>query len=1057
MQIPRTARPAAALSLTAAVVLALAACSTADEPAPDEAAGRKLFDAQVSGLLKQNCVKCHGGDKTEGEFDLTSRDSLLRGGEHGAAIVAGNAQGSLLFRLVNHAEEPHMPDEADKLPETAIAAIGRWIDAGAPYSNSLVETSGLPVGKRVITAADHEFWSFRPLASPQPPACRNESWCRTPIDRFIEHRLEAAGIAPNDECGRRQWIRRASFDLIGLPPKPEEVAAFLADTAPDAYDKVIDRLLASPHYGERWGRHWLDLARFAESHGYEHDYDRPFAFHYRDFVIRALNADMPFDQFAQWQIAGDEIEPDNPLALMATGFLGAGMHATQITANQVEKERYDELDDMAATVGTAMLGLTVGCARCHDHKFDPIPQADYYRLISTFTTTVRCEVDVDLDVEATRQRREQFEREHAPYADALTRYEREQLAPGFAAWLAAGGQLPTPRWLVLESQSLKSEAGATFTPQSDGSYLAGGNNGRRDQYTFVTTTNLTGITAIRLDALADPSMVKGGPGRADNGNFALSDLRLTVTAPDGQPEPVKFAAAQATFEQLPDLKVANVIDDNKTSAWAVDPQFGRDQSAVFELDTPIGDAAGRTLTFTLSFANNTGHNIGRLRLAATTDPRPVPLDGELGPLVLSAARRALATPADKRTDADQAALRAAYATTDPQWRELAQAEREHARQAPQPNLAKVMVTTEGLPPIRNHSQGADFLEKTYYLKRGDLAQKVAEAPPGFLQVLSTSPDGEKHWQQTPPANWRTSYRRRSLAGWITDPQQGAGHLLARVIVNRLWQHHIGRGIVATPSDFGARRTAYASGAARLAGRRIDSRRLAAQTDPQADHAERRLPRKPRLRRAPRRGRPRQQALLAPPAHPARGRSPAQRALGGQRHPGRNHVRLGHTRRIAAPPEHLFHRQAQSTNAADGAVRCSRTALGRRRPALDDRGSASSGLDEQRPRARIFPGAGQSDRRGLERSGRPRAQRLCPSPAPRARRRRTGRQPGVLAGPGGVVHRAGQTRRRAIGPGRFLPGPADLERVRLRGITHNPPGRKCPVANDRAEPVRSVRR
>ena len=483
MQIPRTATIVFARALGAAV-LAFSAMAFAAEPAADEAArsaaGLKLFDAQVSALLKQHCVKCHGGDKTEAEFDLTSRDALLRGGEHGATIVPGNAQASLLYKLITHSEEPNMPDESPKLPDDAIAAIGQWIDAVAPYSSTLAEVTGLPVGKRLITNEDRKFWSFRPLAQPQPPACRNDAWCRTPIDRFVLQALETAGIAPNGECGRRQWIRRAYFDLIGLPPSPEEVAAFLADKSPAAFDKVIDHLLSSPHYGERWGRHWLDLARFAESHGYEHDYDRPFAYHYRDFVIRAFNADMPFDQFVGWQIAGDELAPDNPLALMATGFLGAGMHATQITANQVEKERYDELDDMAATVGTAMLGLTVGCARCHDHKFDPIPQADYYRLISTFTTTVRSEIDLDLDPEANRKAREDFDRQHAPLVEALATYQREQLASRFEAWLAAGAELPAPPWLALEAQSIKSEAGATFLTQADGSYLASGTNGRRD-------------------------------------------------------------------------------------------------------------------------------------------------------------------------------------------------------------------------------------------------------------------------------------------------------------------------------------------------------------------------------------------------------------------------------------------------------------------------------------------------------------------------------------------------------------------------------------------------
>src|SRR5205823_3514073 len=230
--------------------------------------------------------------------------------------------------------------------------------------------------ERVVADEARQFWSFQPLKIGTPPAVKDQAWARNKVDRFILAKLEDAGLKANPPATKQQLIRRAYFDVIGLPPPPEEVRRFLDDPAPDAYDKMLDRLLASPHYGERWARHWLDLARFAESHGFEHDYDRPSAYHYRDFVIKALNDDLPYDTFVKWQLAGDELAPENPLAQMATGFLAAGVHSTQITKNEVEKQRYDELDDMLATTGTAMLGLTIGCARCHDHKFDPIPTRD---------------------------------------------------------------------------------------------------------------------------------------------------------------------------------------------------------------------------------------------------------------------------------------------------------------------------------------------------------------------------------------------------------------------------------------------------------------------------------------------------------------------------------------------------------------------------------------------------------------------------------------------------------------------------------------------------------
>ncbi len=482
--------------------------------------GRELFAAHVRAILLDRCVKCHGGEKTRGGLDLTSREALLKGGDNGPVIVPHQARASRLYRLAAHLDKPHMPPKGDKLSEQQVAHLAAWIDLGAPYDRPLLNKAATRKAM-IVTDEDRQFWSFQPLQRPMLPKIRNEAWCRTPIDRFIVAKLEEKDLTPNAEADRRKLIRRAYFDLVGLPPAPEEVEAFVQDPSADAYDQLLDRLLSSPHFGERWARHWLDIARFAESHGYEQDYDRPNAYPYRDFVIRAFNQDLPYDTFVRWQLAGDEIEPDNPLALTATGFLAAGVHSTQITKNQVEKERYDELDDMARTVGTAMLGLTIGCARCHDHKYDPIPTKDYYRLLSTFTRTVRSDYDI-----------------------------------------------------------------------------------------------------------------------------------------------------------VPDK----------------------------------------------------------------SDPKGAKI--------------------------------------------------------------KALICSEGVPAVRTHTQGGDFLQHTHFLHRGDPNQKGDIATPGFPQVLLRSPDDETRWQIKPPPGWRTSYQRRALAGWITDVEHGAGHLLARVIVNRLWQHHLGRGIVATPSDFG---------------------------------------------------------------------------------------------------------------------------------------------------------------------------------------------------------------------------------------------------------------
>ena len=613
-----------------ALAIALAASSTraADAPVAADhartmALGLELFKGGVRATLVDHCLSCHGGKATKGDYDLSTREGLLREGTEGPNVRPGKSGESRLFRMVAHLEKPYMPHKAAKLPDPAIAAMARWIDAGAPYDRPLIDRSAVAARDRsVVSDADRGFWSFRPLIRSEPPKVADESWAKTPVDRFLLARLDAKGIRPNPPADRRRLIRRATFDLTGLPPTPEEIDAFEADARPDAYERLVDRLLASPRLGERWARHWLDLARYGESHGYEQDYDRPFAYYYRDFLIRAFNEDMPFDRFVRLQIAGDEIEPENPQALMATGFLGAGTHATQITANQVEKERYDELDDMAATTGTAMLGLTIGCARCHDHKFDPIPTADYYRIISTFTTTVRSEIDLDLDPEATKRAKAVYDRKHAELVRQRHHDRRDKLPGMVKAWLDKKPRLAVP----------------------------------------------------------------------------------------------VVGAGQA---------VASVIDG------------------------------------------------------------------------------LLALPAEARSPAQSAALAAWFASTDKGWLAIEAPVVEHEKSAPKSATTKVMVTSEGVPAIRFHTQGADFFEKTYFLKRGDLAQKAGEAPAGVLTVLNRASDGEAHWKASPPKGWRTSYRRLGLANWIADADYGAGHLLARVIVNRLWQAHFGRGIVATPSDFGA--------------------------------------------------------------------------------------------------------------------------------------------------------------------------------------------------------------------------------------------------------------
>ncbi|WP_425617127.1 DUF1553 domain-containing protein [Anatilimnocola sp. NA78] len=802
----------ALLTIVAVLAVCPAPLIAADKPVQPEfdpahvekmQEGLALFKQTVRKVLISQCIDCHGGDEVQSGLDLATRKGLLRGGSKGPAVSIGKAMDSNLLRFISRQEKPFMPEGADKLPDDAIAAIAKWIDLGAPYDQPLVENPRDPDSwtKTVVGDKARDFWSLKPIQRVELPAVKNRAWVRTPIDNFILAAAEAKGVTPNETTKKQILLRRAYFDLIGLPPTPEQIAKFLADESPQAFERVIDELLESPHYGERWGRHWLDAARFAESHGFEQDYDRPHAYHFRDFVIQALNKDMPYNQFVRWQLAGDELAPDEPLAQMATGFLGAGVFPTQITANEVEKSRYDALDDMAATTGSALLGLSIGCARCHDHKFDPIPAADYYRFIATFATTVRSNVDINLEPAQYRAAKELFDKAHAPFVSAREKFEKEELPARFAAWEQAGGAkaVQEAAWQILPLKSMQSKGKATLTLQPDGSALASGTNPDFDTYTLVAELPAGTYQGLRLEALADKSFPKSGPGLAGNGNFALTDFRVILKQMGSEDKKLSLKNPQATFEQKPSLLVSYTIDDDKKSAWAVDPQFGKDHAAVYELAEPLTLDKPGSLSLTLEFNNNKQHSIGRPRVSVTS--KPAPLAVETGGLAAGLAS-ALATPAESRTAEQQKTLLNWHRPQDEAWTKLNQAEQEHAKQAPQPKLVKVMVCSEGVTPIRHHTQGADFFTETFFLKRGDNEQKMGTAAPGFLQVLINAPQGEKHWQIEPPAGSKLSHRRSSLAAWITDTEYGGGQLLARVMANRLWHHHFGRGLVATPNDFG---------------------------------------------------------------------------------------------------------------------------------------------------------------------------------------------------------------------------------------------------------------
>jgi mono/diheme cytochrome c family protein len=595
-----------------------------------------LFQDNIRILLKNNCVKCHGGEKIRADLNLNTREALLAGGENGPAITPGNAEDSLLLHLINHREEPFMPQgELPKLSPQEIDQVAAWINTGAAYDAPLLSEDEIAAadGPMVVTDDDRTFWSFKPLAHSPPPATINPPWAQTPIDHFIAATHETEKLSPNPPAPPATLARRLFLDITGLPPTPQQVEDFVQASTKhpaSAVESLIDELLASPRYGEKWARHWLDVARFAESFGFEQDYDRPYAYHFRDFVIQAFNRDMPYDQFVKWQLAGDEFAPDNPLALMATGFLGAGVFPTQLTEKEFESSRYDELDDMLATTGTAMLGLTIGCARCHDHKYDPIPTRDYYRLLSTFTTTIRSEIDIDLNPGEYKTAHATWEKKHAPLAAALRKYESTNLEQPFQKWLRqdAKNELGRHPWQTLDPLTHKSKEGAEFTKLPDGSLLAKGKKPKLDDYTFTALTSASGIAALRLEALTHPTMRKQGPGRASNGNFALTNLEITAQpAKDKKAKPVLLTpvAATATHEQnQSNLSAKAAIDDSPAATgWAVDKGgIGQDQALVLTFDPPFqGFDKGTLLTIKLKFAHNSQHSIGRPRFAIASTPR----------------------------------------------------------------------------------------------------------------------------------------------------------------------------------------------------------------------------------------------------------------------------------------------------------------------------------------------------------------------------------------------------------------------------------------------------
>ena len=721
----------------------------AADPLPPAATRTVDFDRDIRPIFAKHCYTCHGDQKQKAGLRLDRRpDEMLP-----KVVKAGHSDQSRLIRLVAGIDpELQMPPAGPPLSREQVSILRAWVDQGAKWPS-----------------AESDHWSFRPLRPPAVPVTPQH--LTNPIDAFIRSKLSERGFTSSPRADRRTLIRRLAFNLLGLPPTPEEINAFLSDQSPDAYEKLVDRLLASPCYGERWARHWMDVAHFAETHGHDQDAVRENAWPYRDYLIHSFNADKPYARFIQEQIAGDVLFPDDTTAITALGFLAAGpwdeSSQKDIRDDTVDKKQaqYLDRDDMITTVFATVASTSIHCARCHDHKFDPIPQKEYYGLQAVFAGVERANRSYDADPAIAKTRRGLQKRK----ADILAgRFEPSAEQAAVQAWEKDVGSRLS-RWKPLDVSA--AAKGSKAEPQPDGSFSFTGPRPEKDTYSFTGTTATT-ITALRLEVLSDPSLPHKGPGRQDNGNLHLSELRFRTG--DGEGKPVSIASAVADFNQA-GWDISRAIDGNPATAWGIYPAVGKSHEAVFILKEPI--PSGTRFTVELEQLHGGGHLIGRARLSGTSESKPGltanPVPAEIVAIV--------DTAKDQRTNAQRKELarHVLLGQIELQLATLPKAQQVYA-------AASDFEAVGSFKPPRGP-------RPVHMLKRGDVLKPEAVVAPGALSCVRGPTtlairDLEDEGQ-----------RRAALARWLTDRDNG---LVWRSIANRVWHYHFGRGIVNTPNDFG---------------------------------------------------------------------------------------------------------------------------------------------------------------------------------------------------------------------------------------------------------------
>ncbi len=658
-----------------------------------------------------------------------------------------------------------------------VETLRRWIDAGPAWPDSL---AGSPE-----TPSTH--WSLTPLDSPPIPPGPSH-----PIDAFIGAKLAEHELAPSPPADRRTLLRRLSYDLTGLPPSPDELADFLADPSPTAYEARVERYLGSKRHGEHWARHWLDVANYADTHGNDHDYARPNAWPYRDYVIRAFNQDKPYARFVQEQVAGDALFPEDPDATVALGFLAAGPwdHTLMVTVREdtVDHRSAQNLDRdslVSATMGTFQ-SLTAHCARCHNHKFDPISQREYYSLQAVFAGVDRADRPFDTDP-GTHVRRQRLLEERrlveTRHPSLMARLESPEIRQTVGAWEDAWRRREQA-WTPLDPVSVVSTGGATLTRESDGSWSVSGKRPDRDTYIVTAPFRPGTLRAFRLEALPDDRLPTRGPGRWDNGNFHLSEFRAFVASPAtlGSGQPLTFGRAFSDYDEGPAISAAQAIDGKSNTVWGVHPRYGEVHEAIFVVAEPavVSDAA--TLTILLEHQDGApGHGLGRFRISATDqDPSGAalrPISQEL--------TRILRTPESERTPSQRETLALTVLKSNLE-RDLTSL----------PAPRQVYAVTRDFPPDGPNFNPPPKPRPIHLLARGDLARPGELVEPGTLGCIPGL-SGDLDLAAADPDD--ETLRRAALARWLVD---GRNVLTWRSIVNRVWSYHFGRGLCDTPNDFG---------------------------------------------------------------------------------------------------------------------------------------------------------------------------------------------------------------------------------------------------------------